>query len=126
MTKIPSIILIFLILIGCSDYETKTYISKTGNYSVKATVNRTNEKADDYADVLIHIYDKSKKELHKFNSGAGDFNKWSLGWTLLGDTIILQSSDIGNKAWIIKNGLEKETQITKELNEQIDKLGKDK
>lgn len=122
--KILSTVIIFLILIGCTDYETKIYTSKTGNYSVKATVNRTNEKAEDYAYVIIHIYNKNEEEIYKFNSRAGDANKWSLGWTLYGDTIILQSSDIGNKAWVIMNGIAKESQITKELNEQIEKLKK--
>ena len=116
--------MIVLLLASCfySDYESKVYISPTGNYFVKASVNRTNEKLDDYSDVIIHIYDKNKQEINKFNSGVGDSNKWSLGWTHNGDTIVLQSSDIGDQSWIIIEGKEKKIELTKELMERAKEL----
>ena len=125
MTTRLSILLIFLILIDCSDYETETYTSKTGNYSVKATVNRTNKKAEDYSYVIIHIYNKNKEEIQKINSRAGDLNKWSLGWTPCGDTIILQNSDIGDQAWTIIDGEARNIEMTKELYERAKELKKE-
>ncbi len=56
------------------------------------------------------------------NTGAGDANKWTIGWTELGDTIVLQSSDIGNKAWFLQNREPTEIKMTDKLNERAEFL----
>lgn len=105
-----------------SDYESDMVISPTKQYYIKAKVNRTKENQKDYADVIIYLYDKDKTEIINFNSKAGDANKWSLGWSKIGDTILLQSNDIGNQAWIIKNKTAEKIRLTKSLNEQAEEL----
>ncbi|NRD21589.1 hypothetical protein HNV08_16180 [Winogradskyella eckloniae] len=105
-----------------SDYESEKTQSSTGNFEIYATVNRTDKNADNYADVIIHLYDKKNEKLTELNTGAGDANKWTIGWTELGDTIVLQSSDIGNKAWILQNDQPTEIKMTDELNERAEFL----
>ncbi|MDH5475974.1 MAG: hypothetical protein OEX22_09815 [Cyclobacteriaceae bacterium] len=98
-----------------SDKETDPITSPTGRYSVKATVNRTDESTADYAYVIIHVFDGQTK-LYDFNSRAGDFNKWALGWTKRGDTIVLQTSDIGDRAWTIDSEGPNAIEMTPELH----------
>ncbi len=64
--------------------------------------------------------DKNNHELAEINTGAGDVQKWAVGWTSSGDTIILQSSDIGNKAWVIKNGKPIQINMSKDLNKRAE------
>ena len=113
-----------LALQGCffSDYTSSKIDSPTKNYKIIATVNRTNKNLDNYADVIIHIFNKNNKKLIKLNSGAGDFSKWAIGWTKTGDTILLQSSDIGNKAWTIKKQQVIEVEMTDKLYQRADSL----
>ena len=105
-----------------SDYKSEKIKSSTGNYEVQASVNRTDKNADNYSEVIIHIFDRNNKKLTEFNTGVGDANKWSMGWTESGDTIVLQSSDVGNKAWILQNEIPIEIKITDELNKRADFL----
>ena len=123
-----SLILLTLTFTSCfhSDYKSERIKSSTGNYEINATVNRTNKNADDYADIIIHLYNKNNVKLTEINSEAGDANKWTIGWTKSRDTIVLQSSDIGNKAWIIQNGNPSEIKMTDELNERAEILKSEK
>lgn len=45
-----------------------------------------------------------------------------IGWTKAGDTIVLQSSDIGNQAWEIKNNSFIEVQLDDKLNSRAEEL----
>jgi hypothetical protein len=124
MNKNLILILLLLTLTSCffDDYESEKIKSSTGNYEIKATVNRTDKNSKNYADVIINLYDKNNKKLTKFNTGAGDANKWTIGWTKLGDTIVMQSSDIGNKAWILQNEKTFEIKMSDKLNERAEFL----
>lgn len=122
------LILLTLTFTSCffSDYESQLIKSSTGNFEIKATVNRTDKNAKNYADVMIHLFNKNNKKLTELNTGAGDANKWTIGWTEIGDTIVFQSSDIGNKAWILKNETPTEITMTDELNERAEFLKSEK
>tara|TARA_R110002033_G_C3706505_1_gene221354 strand:- start:73 stop:465 length:393 start_codon:yes stop_codon:yes gene_type:complete len=124
MKRKLTLILLTLTFTSCyfSDYESEKSESPTGNFEIYATVNRTDKYADNYADVIIHLYDKKNEKLTELNTGAGDANKWTIGWTEIGDTIVLQSSDIGNKAWILQNDEPNEIKMTHELNERAEFL----
>ena len=128
MTNKLTFLLFALTLTSCffSDYQSEKIKSSTGNYEIQATVNRTDNDAENYADVIIHLFDKNNKKLTELNTGAGDANKWTIGWTKSGDTIVLQSSDIGNKAWILQNGNPTEIKMTDELNERAEILKSEK
>lgn len=121
-------VLLVIILIGifsasCTrDFESDLTKSPSGKYFVKATVDRTNNNANNYANVLIHIYNSDEKEIKVIDSKAGDSNKWALGWTTLGDTIVLQSSDIGNKAWEINDDNLSELTMTDKLNKRAEEI----
>jgi hypothetical protein len=122
------LILLNLTLISCfiSDYESEIITSPSDNYSIKARVNRTDKSATDYAYVLIDLFDKDGAKLTEINSRAGDASKWSIGWTEIGDTIILQSSDIGNKAWTLTNDRPTEIKMTDKLNDRAQYLYSEK
>ena len=128
MTNKLTFLLLTLTLTSCffSNYESEKIKSSTGNFKIQATVYRTDNNAENYADVIIHLFDKNNKKLPELNTGAGDANKWTIGWTKSRDTIVLQSSDIGNKAWIIQNGNPSEIKMTDELNERAEILKSEK
>ena len=117
-----------LTLISCffSDYESELIKSPTGNFGIKATVNRTDKNEENYADIIIHLSDTENNKLTELNTGAGDANKWTIGWTKIGDTIVLQSSDIGNKAWIIEKNKPTEIKMTEKLNQRAEFLKSEK
>lgn len=96
--------------------------SPTGNFYFKAHVNNTNKRIKGYAEVIIQIFNKKEFKLIDLYTGAGDANKWAVGWTKIGDTLILQSSDIGNKAWSLKNNHVIEIKLTNKLNKRADFL----
>jgi len=120
--------LLTLTLTSCffSNYESELIKSPTGHFEIKATVNRTDKNSEDYADVIIHLFDKENRKTTELNTGAGDGNKWTIGWTEFGDTIVLQSSDIGNKAWILKKNKPTKIKITNKLNKRAEILYSEK
>jgi hypothetical protein len=113
-----------LLIFGCSvaDYESDLFKSPSENYWIKATVNKTVKNAEDYADVVIHVYDSKDAEIEKINSNAGDFSKWAIGWTEFGDTIVLFSSDIGNKAWSLIDHDLQQISVNKKLDKRATEL----
>lgn len=117
------LLFIFLTFISCffSDYESKLVKSPSGKYQIKATVNRTDKQNSNFAEVYIHLFDSNGK-LKEIKTGAGDANKWAFGWTKKGDTIILYSSDIGNKSWAINKNTPIEVKMDKNLNERAESL----
>jgi hypothetical protein len=89
-------------LISCSDFKTEKQLSPSGNYYIFATVNRTDKNKSNYADVVLHLLDKSENILETYTSKAGDAQKWALGWMPNEDIVILQSSDVGDMAFKIE------------------------
>ena len=104
------------------DYKNPSISSPSGNFKISTIVNRTNKNSADYAIIIIRLSDKNNRKLADINTGAGDAQKWAVGWTSSGDTIVLQSSDIGNKAWIINNGKPVQINMTKQLNQRAEWL----
>jgi len=109
-----------------TDDKSDKTVSPTTKYYITTTVNRTNNKKDDFADVIIHLYNSKGKLLSDFNTGAGDSNKWAAGWDRIKDTIILFSSDIGNAAYKIENEKLKSVDLTDELNRRASELKNEK
>jgi hypothetical protein len=128
MKRKLTLILLTLTFTSCffSDYKSELIKSPTGNFEIKATVNRTDKNAENYAYVIINLFDKENNKLTELNTGAGDANKWTIGWTEIGDTIVLQSSDIGNKAWILNEDKPNQIIMTGELNKRAEFLYSEK
>ncbi|WP_299155959.1 hypothetical protein [uncultured Tenacibaculum sp.] len=104
-----------------SDYDGEYFNSPSLKYKIKAKVNRTNKEDENYAYVMIYLYDKNSNLLDSINSRAGDFNKWALGWGEKSDTIILYSSDIGSKGYSIKaNKMVALKKITEKINKRAE------
>jgi len=122
------LIILTLTLTSCffSDYESELITSPTGNFEIRATVNRTDKNSDNYAYVMIHLRDRKNNKLAELNTRAGDASKWTIGWTEIGDTIVLQSSDIGNTAWILNENKPNQIKMTAELNERAEFLNSEK
>ena len=109
-----------------SDYKSEKIISPTKKYYLITTVNQTNKSKDDYAEVLIHLYNSGGQLKLTFNTKAGDANKWAVGWDQTKDTIILFSSDVGSSAWRIENSQLKNIELTGELNSRATALKQEK
>ena len=86
------------------DYQSNVMISPTGTYEMYSTINRKNKEADTYALVVINLLNRETQDKTVFNSGVSDAQRWSLGWDIQKDIIVLQSSDIGNQGWEIREG----------------------
>ena|ERR1044072_28463 len=109
-----------------ADYKSDKIVSPTAKYFITTTVNRSNNKKDDFADVVIHLYNSHGQLLFDFNTHAGDANKWAAGWDRTTDTIVLFSSDIGNAAYEIENEKLKSVDLTDELNKRASELKEEK
>jgi hypothetical protein len=79
-----------------TNYTSKPTLSHSGNYYLVNTVNRVDEKADNYADVLLNIFDKNNTLIGKFNTSCNDATKWASGWYLNTDIVIMNCGDNGN------------------------------
>lgn len=133
MQKTSLTFILLVSLISCRinsgnlrNYKSDTTISPTSKYYFITTVNRPGNKKEDFADVVIHLYNSKGQLLSDFNTNAGDANKWAVGWDKTKDTIILFSSDIGNSAYKIENGELKNITLTTELNNRASELKEEK
>lgn len=135
--KVQQTILTFILLLcltSChlsgsgyfTDYKSEKIVSPTTKYYITTTVNRTNNKKDDFGDVVLHLYNFKGQLLSDFNTDAGDANKWAIGWDRTKDIIILFSSDIGNAAYKIENEKLKSADLTDELNKRASELKEEK
>lgn len=126
MKKIELILLVCLTGCRLLNYQSKPIESSTKNYVINAKVSRENN-SDVFAIVIIQVCDKRNKKIIDINTHAGDVNKWAIGWTTTGDTIVLYSSDIGNKAWTNnKNGWLEIENLSKGLDLRAEELYKSK
>lgn len=117
-------LLVIVSLISCfinDDWGDKI-VSPSQHYTIQSSVNRTDRTKDNYAEVIIHLQDNDNVQIQEIHTGAGDANKWALGWTKTGDTIVLQSSDIGNKAWVVSNEKLEEIRLNEHLNRRAKEL----
>ena len=94
--------------------------SPSKNYFINATVNKNKDDKTKYLCLVLHLYDDSKKEIDKYQTGASDRMKWALGWFKEDDIIVLYSSDIGIVAWKITNN---KLLIIDEISGEIIKRG---
>src|SRR5689334_8833222 len=97
---------VVLFALACSrlDHTGQWLGSSDGRYQLQTTVDRADEGDDHYALVMIHVADSAGHELTTIDTRAGDAMKWSVNWSVVGDTILLQSSDIGSRKWVMVNG----------------------
>lgn len=115
MKNLFLILALTTIIFSCLDYKSSEIISPDGNYSLIIKVNRTNKSKEFYAEPIFEIYNSEKKLIDKIESEAGDFSQWKAGWSKTNNILLMNSSDIGIKAWeISENGA-----IEKELNEDL-------
>lgn len=79
--------------------------SPSGDYTVRASVNRISTDSSDYALLEIHVKDKTGADVATIDTRTGDAEKWSVEWTKVGDTIVLKSSENGDRAWSMLSGV---------------------
>lgn len=113
---------------SCSqkDYSSDVSFSPSGDYMFISTVNRTNKLKDDYAYVYISVFNKEGKLLSSFNTSSGDLNKWAVAWTSTSDILILNSADIGVKAWKVEDNKISSLALTKNIISEANRIMKEK
>ena len=60
-----------------------------------------NKQSRNYGIVMLHLAKKSGEELLPVRTGAGDVQKWAVGWMPEEDIVVLYSSDIGTLAYTV-------------------------
>jgi hypothetical protein len=65
--------------------------------------------------VVLHVYKKDGTKVIDLNTGASNTLKWAAGFSPSEKTVILYSSDIGNRAWAEPNHW-KEIKTTQEID----------
>jgi len=117
MKKLTLFFALFLIF-SCSDYVESEKKSPDGKFAVIAKVNRTDKNAEFYAEPIFEIYNSKKQLITKIESGAGDFSRWEVGWSDMDNYLLLNSSDIGIKAWKVQEDKVTEIEPSSELYSQ--------
>lgn len=116
------LIILLSVALSCSNYKSSEIKSPNGNYSLIIKINRTDRNSKFYAEPIFEIYDSKKNFIDKIESNTGDFNKWKVGWSKTGNTLILNSADIGIIAWEISEDGSKQKELNAELINQAKKL----
>lgn len=117
MKKLTLLIALILIF-GCSDYVESQKTSLDGKYFVITKVNLTNKNAEFYAEPIFEVYNSEQQLIAKVESGAGDFSRWEVGWSEMDNYLLLNSSDIGIKAWKVEDNKVNEVKPSAELYSQ--------
>lgn len=113
------LIILSILLFGCRsvDQQNEKITSPSKKYYLTTTVNSSDKNKEDYADVVIHLYNTSGELKSSLNTHAGDLSKWAVGWDNINDTVVLFSSDIGTFAWKIEMDSLKPIDITDKLKQ---------
>src|SRR5690606_22361907 len=85
-----------------ADYVTAPIVSPSGRYEVLATVELTDPNAPDHFAVVLHLRDAAGNALDSHVTRASHVMKWAVGWMPTEDIVIHQSSDIGNRAFAVR------------------------
>jgi len=117
-----------LISLNCrpNNYKGDKTESPSRKYYFITTVNRTDKSKQDYADLILNLYNSNGEFLSALNTNASDFSKWVVDWEKRNDTIILNSSDIGILAWRIENGKLQRIELNADLKNQAAELKQEK
>ena len=117
MQKILAVLLLSITFWSCnnSDEKFEQILSPTGRYSINVIINRSDKSKSDYTHVIVQVFEGQNK-LYDFDTRSSDVQKWAIGWTLKGDTIVFQSSDIGNRAWKVDLDGPLEVDMNEELH----------
>ena len=98
--------------------------SPTKKYYFIASVNETDEARGDFGRLVIHLYDLDGHLLSEVDTGVGrsDTNSWTFGWDRSRDTIIIWSSDKGNRAYKINDHQLRTIELNNEINKRAEEL----
>lgn len=130
--KIKNLLIISLLFFTFSCFnlrrdEVSEFIeSPSKKYSIQLSVNSTDRSKDNYADVVVKLFDENQNLLSELNTNASDFNKWAIDWNTDNDTLIMKSSDIGNYSWKISEGKFEKINMNPELNKKAEIIFKKK
>ena len=73
--------------------------------------------------VRLKLYDNKGKLLNVLQSDASDYSKWAIGWTKSGDTILLNSHDVGTYAYKVSSSKSLiNIKVTPELQKSADSI----
>jgi hypothetical protein len=72
--------------------------SPDGTLEIHTFIEQSRSNPTAYGCVIIEIREKSRKALYRENTGASDFERWSVDW-VSNARIRLKSSDVGTMFW---------------------------
>lgn len=118
------LVLPFLFLINCqSENKNSTkIISPSAKYYLTTSVNNTDESKEDYAYVIINLFDAAGNFKTAINTNAANYSKWAVGWDTQKDTVIFYSSDIGTFAWKLNLDSLKKINVTTTIKETAQQI----
>lgn len=91
--------------------------SPSKRFILKVDINENKSDKTKYGCVVLTVYDTSNKEISTFQTGASNYMKWAVSWYPTKDTIVLYSSDIGNRAYHLTDKNQLDTiSVTKEID----------
>lgn len=91
--------------------------SPSKRFVLKVDINKDKSDKTKYGCVVLTLYDTSNKEISNLQTGASNYMKWAVDWYPTKDTIILYSSDIGNKAYHLTDKNQLDTiLVTKDID----------
>lgn len=91
--------------------------SPSGLYKLKIELNQDKTDKTKYHCVLLTLYDKDFNEITRLQTGVSNTMKWAVGWYPNKDTVIVNSKDIGTKAYHLTDTRRLDTiTVTEDIN----------
>ena len=100
--------------------------SPSATFVVAAIPNESKADPKTYRCIRLILEHRNGNVLSAVQTGASDGQKWAVGWMSSGDVIVLQSSDIGTKAFNVQSNRLVEAAITPEIEARAKALKKAK
>ena len=98
-------------------------VSPSGDFTVFPSVDARNKNSRNYGIVMLHLAKTSGEAFPPVRTGAGDVQKWAVGWMPEEDIVVLYSSDIGTLAYKVEDaGLVRIAELSDEIHSRANEL----
>ena len=96
--------------------------SPSGTFVVAAIPNDSKADSKRYRCIRLILEHRNGSALAAVQTDASDGQKWVIGWMPTGDTVVLQSSDIGTQAFIVQSNTLDQISVTDEIEARAKQL----
>ena len=113
-----------LVLVGCGRMmkPTERVASPSGTLVVAAIPNDSKADPTKYRCIRLILEHRNGGALSAVQTSASDGQKWAVGWMPKGETIVLQSSDIGTQAFSVQSNGMNQITVTPEIEARAQQL----